>query len=401
VSRERPAWLPTQHQLLLLRACLWNGDGALAAWAEWRGREPGLAKVEPGSLRLLPLLYRNLGPQLAGDPAAAWLKDVYRGSWTANQLGLRVGRRAIDALQATGAEVLVLKGAALIDSVYEDPGSRPMGDVDLAVPRPQIGDAVRALQDAGLTAIEGDPERLLAARHSLAFRDPGGQEVDLHRGMLWHPGLDEEFWRGSVDAQVAGARVRILNPADQLLHVCAHGAAWNPVHPVRWAADAYKSIEAAGAGLAWDRLIAMAERGRLSLPLRDALSCLTAELRAPVPAGVVRELEAIPLSAAEHRAHRAIAQAPSSRRSTAMLWWFWERHRAEARLDGRRPTPAGLVRHLQRFWGLERASRVPGYAARRLLRSRRAPRGELGGKAEGRDGSGSGRPYGRPPANLT
>ena len=225
------------------------GEKALAAWAEWRRDEPDLAKVEPGSLRLLPLLYRNLGAQqLAGDPAAAWLKDVYRGSWTANQLGLRVGRRAIDALQAAGIEVLALKGAALIGSVYGDLGRPSDGRCRPRGSAPQIGEAVRALQGAGLAAIEGDPERLLAARHSLAFRDPGGKEVDLHRGMLWHPGLDEEFWRGSVDAEVAGARVRILNPADQLLHVCAHGAAWNPVHPVRWAADAFKAIEAGVSG---------------------------------------------------------------------------------------------------------------------------------------------------------
>jgi hypothetical protein len=375
VSRDQAGWLPTPRQLPLLRACLWQGEPALAEWAAWRSGEPDLPRAERGSLRLLPLLYLNLGPGLAGDPDAGWLKDAYRASWAANQLGLQAGRRAIDALQATSTDALVLKGAALSGSAYGDLGARPMGDFDLAVPPARVGEAVRALQGAGLAPVEGDPERLLTARHSLAFRDPGGREVDLHRGMLWRPGLDEEFWAASIEAEVAGARVRILDPADQLLHVCAHGAAWNPVHPVRWAADAFKILEAAGEGFAWDRLVAMTERGRLSLPLRDALSCLTTELRAPVPAGIVRELGAIPVSRAERRAHRAIARAPSSRRSTTMLWWFWERHRAEARLEGRRPTPAGLVRHLQGFWGLERASLVPGHAARRLLRSLRARTG--------------------------
>lgn len=369
---HRAAWLPTPRQLLLLRACLWHGEEALAAWTDWRGGEADLANAERGSLRLLPLLYLNLGPQLPSGPDKGWLKDTYRESWTANQLGLKVGGRAIEALRATGADVLVLKGAALVNTVYGDLGARPMGDVDLAVRPEWAGAAVRALQGVGLAAIEGDPERLLAARHSLAFRDPDGQEVDLHRAMLWRPGLDEEFWAGSIEAEVAGARVRILSPADQLLHVCAHGAAWNPVHPVRWAADAFKILETAGESFAWDRLIAMAEHGRLSLPLQDALSCLATELRAAVPSGAIRELEAIPVSRVERRAHRATAQAPSSHRSTAMLWWFWERYRAESRLEGRRPTPAGLIRYLQGFWGLERATLVPGYAARRLLRSRRA-----------------------------
>lgn len=370
MRRGHAAWLPTPRQLPLLRACLWYGERALAAWVEWRSNELDLAKVEPGSLRLLPLLYRNLGPQLIGDPAATWLRDAYRASWTANQLGLRIGRRAIDALQATGSEVLVLKGAALVGTVYGDLGARPMGDVDLAVPPPRIGEAVRALEGAGLTAIEGDPERLLTARHSLAFRDPGGQEVDLHRGMLWHPGLDEEFWRGSVDAEVAGARVRILNPADQLLHVCAHGAAWNPVHPVRWAADAFKAIEAGGSELDWQRLVAMAHRGRLAGPTAEALDVLAEDLEAPVPGEVRVELSRMPASRAERRAHEALARAPSSRRSVAMLSWFRERYRAQAALDGERPGPTGFVRYMQGFWGLERVSQVPAHAVRRLLRRR-------------------------------
>jgi hypothetical protein len=379
MSRASAAWLPTPRQLLLLRACLGKDEAALAAWTEWRNGEPNLAKVERGSMRLLPLVYLNLGPQLAGDPDAGWLKDVYRVSWTANQIGMRVGRRAIDALQAKGVEVLALKGAALIGGVYGDLGARPLGDVDLAVPPSRIADAVAALRAAGLTPIENEPERLLATRHSLAFHDAGGREVDLHRGMLWRPGLDDVFWQGSVEAEVAGAPVRILNRADQLLHVCAHGAAWNQVHPVRWAVDSFKILEASSSGeisglaeeaLDWDRLVAMAELGRLSLPLRNALTYLATELGAPVPEKVIDELNAMPVSGSERRAHEAMAQAPSSRRSTAMLWWFWESHRAQARVDGRRPTPAGLVRHMQGFWGLERASLVPGYAARRLLRRR-------------------------------
>lgn len=386
MSRARAAWLPTPRQLLLLRACLWEGDAALAAWAEWRGGEPDLARVERGSMRLLPLAYLNLGPELAGDPDAGWLKDVYRVNWAATQISLRAGRRAIEALRAMGIEVLLLKGAALISAFYRDPGGRPLGDVDIAVPPARVADAVRALRAAGFAPVEDEPERLLATRHSLAFRDRDGREVDLHRGMLWRAGLDDEFWRGSVEREVDGARVRILDRADQLLHVCAHGAAWNPVHPVRWAADAFKVLEAPKAfqapaepsrapglaeeGVDWDRLVAMAELGRLSLPLGEALAYLAAELGAPVPAKAIDELGAMPVSGSERRAHEAIARAPSSRRSAAMLWWFWERHRAKARIDGKRPTPAGMVRDMQGFWGLERASLVPGHAARRLLRRR-------------------------------
>lgn len=370
MSRGRAAWLPSPQQALLLRACLWKGERALAAWTEWRRGEAGLGTVEPGSRRLLPLLYRNLGPELAGDRGAAGLKDAYRESWVANQLALRAGARAIGALREAGLEVLALKGAALIGPAYGDLGARPVGDVDLAIGPERVGEAVRALRRAGLEATAEEPERLLAVRHSLAFTDRDGWEIDLHRGMLWRAGLDEEFWRASVEAEVAGTPARILSPADQLLHVCAHGAAWNPVHPLRWAADAFKLIEVAGEGLDWERLVGMARRGGLTLPLADALACLAEELEAPVPAAARLELSRTPVSAAERRAHEAIAHPPSWRRSLSMLSWFWERHRAHAALEGERPRPAAFVRYMQGFWGLQKPSQVPAYAARRLLRRR-------------------------------
>lgn len=370
MSRRRAAWLPSPDQALLLRACLWPGERGLAAWREWRRGGPDLGAVEAGSRRLLPLLYRNLGPELAGDPDAERLKDAYRCSWTANQIGLRAGGRAIEALRGAGTEVLALKGAALIGSAYRDAGARPLGDVDLAVEPARLVDSVRALALAGFGASEADPERVLAVRHSLAFRDSGSREVDLHRGLLWRAGLDEELWRGSVEGAVGEFPVRILNPADQLLHVCAHGAAWNPVHPVRWAADAFKTIEVAGEGLDWERLVGMARGSGFALPLAAALACLAEELEAPVPIPVRRELAAAPTSAGQRRAHDALAQPPSPRRSLLMLSWFWERHRAQAEAEGRRARPVGLLRYMQDFWGLAKPLQVPAHAARRLLRRR-------------------------------
>jgi Uncharacterised nucleotidyltransferase len=368
VTGDRAVWMPDPRQLLLLGASLWRGEGAIEAWTRWRRDAPDLEAVERGSYRLLPLAYRNLGAQLHEDPEAERLKAIYRRSWSTNQLGLRIGRRAIAALDDAGLDVLALKGAALIGSAYGDLGARPMGDVDLAVRPGAIADAVRALRGAGLDPIEEDAERLLTVRHSLAFRDPDGQEIDLHRGMLWHPGLDEMFWSGSIEGEVAGARVRILNPADQLIHVCVHGAAWNPVSPIRWAADAHKVVTASDGELDWDRLVAMAEQGRMTLTLRDALACLAEDLGTTIPEQARRSLGRVRVSAGERRAHEALSRPPSVRRSLAMLSWFWERYRAQAALDGGTAGPAGLLRYLQGFWGLERLSQVPGYAMRRILR---------------------------------
>jgi hypothetical protein len=247
-----------------------------------------------------------------------------------------------------------------------------MGDIDVAVPATAVAVAVAALRGAGFEPADGDPERYLAVRHSLGFAAGQGQEVDLHRGILWRPGLEREFWAAALPLEVAGTATLGLCPADQLLHVCVHGAAWNPVPPIRWVADAYRVIAAAGERLDWERLVANAERGRLLPPLRGALAYLREELRAPVPERVLAALAAKPVSRAEARAHAVLAQPPSVRRSLAMPWWFWDRYRAQAELEGRRPTPFGLFRYMQRFWGLRSAREVLGHALGRITRDHRA-----------------------------
>lgn len=142
---------------------------------------------------------------------------------------LKVGRKAIDALQGAGLELLALKGGALVSSAYQRPGARPMIDLDLAVRPADVATAVEALQRAGFSSPSENPARALRVHHSIGFVDQADHEIDLHRGMLWRAGLDQDFWKRAVPVEVAGARVLTLCPADQLLHVCVHGAAWNVV----------------------------------------------------------------------------------------------------------------------------------------------------------------------------
>jgi len=205
-----------------------------------------------------------------------------------------------------------------------------MGDLDVSVPAPDVPRAVQALLDAGLEPCDDDPDALQRVRHSQPFKDADGYEFDRHRDVLWRPGLERRLWDASVETEVAGVPTRRLSATDQVLHVCVHGAPWNPVNPARWAADASKVIRNQAQELDWDRLVRLAVEARLVPPVLDALSFLAGELRQPVPAETLQALGAAPVRSAERRAHEALAQRPSSRRSAAMAWWFWERYRAHS-----------------------------------------------------------------------
>src|SRR5262245_12445960 len=92
-----------------------------------------LDRLDPGSIRLLPLLYRRLERDGAQDEIARKLKGVYRHAWYGNQLRLRDAALVAGELRRRGTEPMLLKGAALTLLHYRDYGLRPMEDVDILV----------------------------------------------------------------------------------------------------------------------------------------------------------------------------------------------------------------------------------------------------------------------------
>ncbi len=143
------------------------------------------------------------------------------------------------AAEREGLEVIVLKGAALAETVYPRPGLRPFGDLDILV-RPS--DAVRArilLESLGYVVDS-------AQWSALACRDDGQANffkdaptdgnaslapvvVELHtdlinNDLLWG-GIRVDaggVWRRARRARLAGSAARVLGPEDQLLHLCLH-----------------------------------------------------------------------------------------------------------------------------------------------------------------------------------
>jgi hypothetical protein len=55
----------------------------------------------------------------------------------------------VDALHAAGIPALLLKGAALVETVYPDPAQREMLDLDILVPGEQLDEASSVLTPLG------------------------------------------------------------------------------------------------------------------------------------------------------------------------------------------------------------------------------------------------------------
>jgi hypothetical protein len=269
-------WLPTFQQELLLQAALLGGDDAISSWLEWK-KSADLANLDGGSARLLPLLYQNLSLHGVEEPIMERLKEEYVNTWRDNELLFYEIATLLRLFHEAGVEILLLKGAALSLHFYKDSGLRPMSDVDILVQPQKAEMAIRLLHQAGWKSAYESPEVLIPYRHAIEFSNEEGRRLDLHWKALWgeaQEANDDDFWEGSIPIETDGVPTRILNPTDQLLHVCAHGAAWNDLPPLRWVADAAIIMRAENSEIDWERLMKQTRMRRLMLPMSDALGYL-------------------------------------------------------------------------------------------------------------------------------
>lgn len=356
-----PVWTPHPVHFLLLRAALADPPDATRAWAEWKRAVGGVDRVDAGSFRLLPLVYRNLLRAESADPAMPVLKGVYRQTWLSNHLVMGWAGRALRALDVATVPALVLKGAALGPLHYRDLGVRPMEDLDLLVPERHAAAAMDVLEQEGFRPRRSSARDAIGIRHAEAFEDAEGRVVDLHWSLLWGSSPPTSaIWDAAVPLEVGGVEASAPGPADQLLHACLHGASWNPTPPLRSIADAAVVIRSAGADLDWERLGEMARAARRTVPLAAALTVLRDKVGAPVPREVIADLRRDGGSRWERRAHMAMARPPSAYRYAGMGWLLWRDHREYLRGLPASAGRIGFLEYLKRmafvdsFWQLPR-----------------------------------------------
>ena len=301
-------YLATPNQELLLKAALFSGEDALEAWSKWRDAVDWEGHLEPGSFRLLPLLYNNLHKHGVDDSAMGKLKGIYRQAWSKNQTLFHEMAKVIEFLQNAGIKTMLLKGASLSLLYYKNNGSRPMADIDVLVPLKQARLANELLQKAGWTSPLPLTGLDLIYGHAIQLRNRLDKEFDLH----WRPfngcqdEYEKDFWDGAIPVKMAKVDSMSPNPTDMLFHVIIHGVAWNPVPPIRWIADAITLINSDDFTIDWQRLINTAQRHHLNLRLKKRLQYLHDNFHPSIPPSVMKTIINLPVYYLEKIEYRFI-----------------------------------------------------------------------------------------------
>jgi hypothetical protein len=162
-------------------------------------------------------------------PADVWerVRRAYIASAVKNMLLYRELRTVLRCLRDSGIPVIVLKGAFLAEAVYGDVALRPMGDVDLMVPRAELPRAHAVLLDMGRGhPLFEDIESCCKRRAHLppvVIRD---LTVEIHWTIASPTGPVRTdtagLWHRARPATIAGVEVLALSPEDLLLHLCLH-----------------------------------------------------------------------------------------------------------------------------------------------------------------------------------
>ncbi len=196
-------------------------------------------------------------------------------------------------LRDSGIPVIVLKGAALARESYDDPGARPMVDIDLLLRPDDLLRAESLVRSMGyvdaLPPAAARRERR-ALHHLPPLRHPRfGDTVELHHALV-PPSASLRFDTGPLWDRArprrGGAAGLVLDSADQFLHLAIHLLHASPVvGRLRQLLDLHVLASRAGAESAdsWPRLRERSRQLRLGEWARLAADLTARLFGTPVP----------------------------------------------------------------------------------------------------------------------
>jgi hypothetical protein len=257
---------------------------------------------------LLPLAYhrlRRLEGDLPPDGVMAHLRNIYHANLRHN---LRLGpslAQAVAALQEAGLEPIVLKGGALAETAYSDPGLRPMVDLDLLVPVEAMDRAGTALAAIGYRRVGKLSPQMVAFQQRfggglewLRQDELGLTRIDLQHNLVGvdlcrraFPIRPGDLWASARPLPLVRGGALQLSAADALIHLCLHPALHHGYAvPLIGYVDIDRLVRNESSDNFWQRLAERAGQFRARTAVYHALRCAMDLLGTPVPPEILAAL---------------------------------------------------------------------------------------------------------------
>jgi hypothetical protein len=255
----------------LLKVVLGPVDRAAKRWHELQPLD--VEALELGSFGLLPLLYERLREVAPADPQLSRLVGTYRNVWYRNQLLLdRLGVLLPLLRQRAHVEPLLAGGMSAVLRWYPRLGLRPVAQLELIVDREAASDAISVAGYAGWRPT-------WRARVLTRMRDASGGVLVVHHGPpsvvaapLGGEGM-RAFRERALELDAVEGAPLVLDPADELIVLCAAGARTTFPPTCQWLIDAQNLLRSEQRPSA-ETLVERGARFHLAEPLRATLDYL-------------------------------------------------------------------------------------------------------------------------------
>ena len=224
--------------------------------------------------------------------------------------------RVLNALQKEGIPVIVLKGAALAEMIYENIALRPMADIDLLINSDYTWKADEILTRSGY---EMDRSVLLSERHmewarSIEYRYEI-HLVEVHAKIPEIPNLNP--WTNARSVRIGLNDTLILGLEDFLLHLCLHTLQHlspGPAGLIRWY-DIAQFIEHYRDEINWDYVVRTTKEHAIEKDIYRTLRAVSEWFGVEIPLHVLSQFRSngnAILIDDILRAERSEAQEPAS-----------------------------------------------------------------------------------------
>lgn len=231
-------------------------------------------------------------------------KDYYLNA-TRNTLIFNELENILNAFNEAGLRVIVLKGAALAETAYNNLALRPMSDVDLLVKKEDLFSVDEHLKGIGYFPSDrsvDDIDFTSTYLTTLDYRNASANSPSFH--IHWHfvnstiPNYSyinniemEDIWQDAEKVNIANVETLVMAPHHLIIHLSEHALrVTHSLSKLSLLCDINEAINYYHERLDWDRLIKYSLKFKLDRMVYLSLYFTSKFLASKIPEGVLLRL---------------------------------------------------------------------------------------------------------------
>jgi hypothetical protein len=283
-----------------------------------------------------PLIYYNLHRsrliRVLPPGAKETLRNSYYGNAARNSLLYDELRNVLKVFRKRQIDVVVLKGAALAETVYPNRVLRPMSDIDLLVRKERLTEVEASLLDTGYVLQDRAKGKEFYREHHYhwVFSKKPDIDIEIHWHVKRPTGAFEidvdDLWKSAQAIKIAEVEAFILSPEALLLYLCQHSWKHNLNGGIRPFIDIAQSTRFYASKINWEKVVKLSAQWQMNPCAYLELSLARHLLDARIPKSCLKELRPKNFNPAivDWARERVLTYGESSPFSPDLLRFVWK-----------------------------------------------------------------------------